>query len=122
MTTSPSPSASAVSTESARRERTALLDDEAVDDDLDGVLPLLVEGDLLAQLVDAPVHADAHEAPAPRRLEDLLVLPLAPADDRGEDVHPRPLGQGRDAVDDLLGHCEAISRPHFGQCGRPIRA
>src|SRR5207249_9673696 len=55
--------------------------DEAIDDDLNGVLAHLVEHDVLGQVADGAVDADAREAAAPRGDEELLVLALPIADE-----------------------------------------
>src|SRR6266550_2678461 len=62
----------------------------------------LVERDVLAQLADAPVYADAREAAAARGHEQLLVLALPVADQRSEDQETGALLVFADLVDDLL--------------------
>ena len=76
--------------------------DEAVDDYLDIVLFVLVEGYLLAEVVDGPVHARADIAALARVLEDLGVLALARAHDGGQDLDARALRPGHDLVDNLV--------------------
>ena len=76
--------------------------DEAVDDELDGVAAVLVEVDVLAEVAHLGVDADADEAGASGVLEDLEVLALTVADERGEDHDALAFGQGEDGVDDLL--------------------
>ena len=79
-----------------------LAHDQPVDDDVDGVLVLLVQRRRLGQRVRLAVHADAAEAlglQVPERLDELA---LAPADDRREDLEARALGQRQHLVDDLL--------------------
>ena len=65
-----------------------LLDDQAVDHHIDVVPPVLVEDDLLGQLPDLAVHADADVPLLHELLELLLELPLFPAGDGGEDRQP----------------------------------
>src|SRR5579884_2645278 len=79
------------------------LHDQAVDDDLDGVLALLVELDLVAQLANLAVDADAREALLGDLLEQLRVLALPPANHVREELDARPFGELHDLVDDLLG-------------------
>src|SRR5579872_5211683 len=79
------------------------LDDEPVDHDLDRVLALLVEFDLLAQVADLAVDADAGVAVFDRLLEQLLILAFASAHHRREDLQTGAFRQRRDLVDDLLG-------------------
>src|SRR5262249_9134037 len=57
----------------------AVLHDEPIDDDLDGVLALLVELDVLTELAHDAVHANAREALALQIEEELLVLTLPAA-------------------------------------------
>ena len=77
-------------------------EDEAVDDDLDIVLFVLLEGDFLTQVVHIPVGADADVARLARVLKDLGVLALFAADDRRHDLHARALAQRHELVDDLV--------------------
>ena len=77
-------------------------DDEAVDDDLDRVPPVLVQGGRLGEVVHLPVHADPHEALLACGVEDPIALGLAVLDERAQDHEPRPLGQAVDLVHHLL--------------------
>ena len=81
-----------------------LLDLEPVDDDVDGVLLLLVQ---LGWLVGEVMRLAVDQRPAePRCLElaeELAVLALAAADDRRDDLEARAFLHRQDAVDDLLG-------------------
>src|SRR5256712_5962873 len=79
-----------------------VLDDEAIDDDVDRVLALLVEVDLLAQLAHDAVDAHAREALALEIEEELLVLALAPAHDRRQHEQPRARRLQQHAVHHLL--------------------
>ena len=76
-------------------------DDEAVDDDLDVVLVLLVERRRLVDLMDRAVDAHAGEARLLPFGEFLAIFALPPAHDGGEQVQARALGQRHDAVDHL---------------------
>ena len=82
--------------------RLGAADDEPVDDDLDRVALVLVEGRRIGQVVRLAVHAHAHEALLAGRLEDAVSLRLAVLDQRAEDEEPRALGHRQDLVDDLL--------------------
>ena len=95
---------------------------EAVDDDLDRVLELLVELDRLLEQPLLAVDLHAREAVGAQLLEDVLVLALAVADDRRVDRELRALGEPQHLVDDRSRLCPAIGRPQTGQCGRPTRA
>ena len=66
------------------------------------MLFVLVDGDFLGQIVDASVHADARIAALAGILKDLLVRALFAADDRRQDLKPRPFRQPHDLVDDLV--------------------
>ena len=83
------------------------LHDEPVDDHLDGVLALLVQLDLVFELADLAVDADAREALFADLLEQLGVLALAAADDRRQQLDARAFGEREDLVDDLLGGLRA---------------
>ena len=100
--TRPSARAAAVSTESVSRRLQPLLHDEPVDDDGDVVLELLVEVDVLLELAHLAVDLDAREAVGAQLLEELAVLALAPAHDRGDDAEARARLELADVVDDLL--------------------
>ncbi len=75
---------------------------EAVDDDLDRVLELLVERDLLLEQPLLPVDLDAREAVGTELLEDVLELALAIAHDRRVDSELRPLLEAQNLVDDRV--------------------
>ncbi len=77
--------------------------DQAVDDDRDVVLVLLVEVELLLELADLAVHLDAREAFRAQLLEQLAVLALAPAHHRREHHEARALLERHHVIDDLLG-------------------
>ncbi len=80
----------------------ALLDRQPVDDHLDRVLLLLLELRRLGQRVDHAVDADAGEALGLQRAEQVDVLALAGADDRGEHLEAGALLHRQHLVDDLL--------------------
>ncbi len=75
---------------------------EAIDDDLDRVLVLLVELDLLLEQSLLAVDLDPREAVAAKLLEDVLELALAVANDRGVHCELRPFGQAEHLLDDLV--------------------
>ena len=79
-----------------------VLEHEAVDDDLDRVLELLVEDDLVLEQPLLAVDLDAREAVAAELLEHVAELALAVAHDRRVDGEARPLGQREDLLDDLV--------------------
>ena len=66
------------------------------------MLLVLLKADLLAQIIDDAVDARAHIAGFLRVLQNLDMLPLLPADHRGEELQTRPLRQGHDTVHDLV--------------------
>ena len=86
-------------------------DDEAVDDHVDVVPLVAVEVELLVDVADGAVDADAHEAEALDGLEDLLVLASAVADDGREQHRARPRRLGEHGVDDLLHGLAADDLP-----------
>jgi hypothetical protein len=78
-------------------------DDEAVDDEFDGVLAFLVELRRLLEFVQGAVHPGPDEPLLAQRLKHFLVFAFAAGDFRGEQ---HDLGAGRtghDLVDDLFG-------------------
>ena len=120
----PSPSRSAVSTESARRDgvRIGMLRVErsarpasawrtmsrSTTTSIVWRLYLSSVGRLV-EVHELPVDADAHEALPARRGEDALALRLAVLDERPEHEDAAPSGQGADAVGDLLhGHARDL--------------
>ncbi len=76
---------------------------ETVDDDRDVVLVALVEHDRLLEHAHAVVYLHAREAFVAQLVEQLAVLPLASAHDRGQHHEARAVGQLHRLVDDLLG-------------------
>ena len=78
-----------------------LLHDDAVHDDVDVVLELLVELGRVADVVDRAVDLDALIALLLPLGDFLAVLALAAAHDRRQDQEPRALGQRQHAIDHL---------------------
>ena len=77
-------------------------DGQPVDDHLDAVLVLLVEGDLLVELAQLAVDPDPDKPGLLGAGQELLVLALAVADERGQEHEARSLGELIELVDDLL--------------------
>ena len=75
-----------------------LLDDQAVDDHVDVVALVLIEGDLLGELPEVAVHADADIALLQEFPELLLELPLLPPGERGHDRQPCVRGVGEERL------------------------
>ena len=98
----PCASPSAVSTESVRRCLIGRLDGDAVDDDVDRVLVLLVQHGRVGQLDDLAVDPGAAEALRGQLAEQVGVLALAVADHRREDLEAGALLEPHQPVDDLL--------------------
>ena len=80
----------------------AVAHDEAVDDDLDGVLLVAGQVDLVGELVHLAVDAGAGVALGGEVGEERLVGALAAAHHRRQHLEARALGQLQDPVDDLL--------------------
>ncbi len=85
----------------------ALLGDETVHDHLDRVLVGLRELDGLGELADLAVDPGAGEPLAGELLQELLVFPLPPADDRREHLEPGAFRQLQHLVHDLVGRLPA---------------
>ena len=66
------------------------------------MLFVLFEGNFLRQVVDVPVDPHPDIAALAGGLELLLVGALPAADDRGQNLHPGPLGVGEQLVDHLV--------------------
>jgi hypothetical protein len=75
---------------------------EPVNDDVDGVLVLLVKDGRIGELDDLSVNASPAEALRCKLPEDLDVLPLAAADYGSQHLESCPLLQRHEPVDDLL--------------------
>ncbi len=67
------------------------------------MLAVLVEGDILFQLMEFSVHADAGIALAAQLLEQPSVFALPPSNDRSKDLDLPPFTQVKHPIDDLLG-------------------
>ena len=107
--TRPSVSRSAVSSESVRRVRMSSAGDEAVDDDRDVVLVLLLEGRRLAELDQLAVDDRARVAARRELLEEVDELALLLRDDRGDDLVAGAGLELHELVGDLL-HRLALDR------------
>jgi len=81
----------------------AILEHNAINDDLDRVLELLVELDLLIQRPHLCVHPNASESFAAKFFEELPKLALTTLHNRGEHLELRPGIKLEDRVDYLLG-------------------
>ena len=100
-----------------------LLDDQTVDHHIDVVALVLVEDDLLGQLPDLAVHADADVTLLQELLELLLELPLLAPGEGGEDRQTRIRRIGQDRLQHGMSmDWDLISLPHLVQWGTPIRA
>ena len=75
---------------------------QAVDDDVDLVLELLVEDDLVLEQPLLAVDLDAREPVAPKLLEHVAELALAVAHDRRVDGESRAVRQREHLLDDLV--------------------
>ena len=80
----------------------AFAHNQAVDDDLDGVLLVLFEVNRIVDIVNFAVDAHAHIAFVTDVLEDFLVLALLAADDLRHQQQLRALWQRRNLVDHLI--------------------
>ncbi|OPZ67560.1 MAG: hypothetical protein BWY83_02580 [bacterium ADurb.Bin478] len=78
------------------------VDDQPVDDDLDVVFFVFIELDLLVQLQEFTVHADAYIAVAPCSVKELAVFALAATHDGRQDLDAALLRQRHHLVDNLL--------------------
>ncbi len=100
----------------------ARLDDQPVDDDLDGVLALLLQRRGVGELHGLAVDAGPAVALGLQRAEELEVLALATADDRRQHLEAGALLELHHAVDDLLRGLALDGGVADRQCGRPARA
>ena len=94
-------------------------DDDAVDDDFDVMLVLLVERGGFLDRVKLAVDADAGEARLLPLSELLAILALAAADDGGEEVVAAAFGQRHDAVDHLADLLRLDREAGRGRVGDP---
>ena len=81
----------------------AFADDETVDDDLDRVLELLLELGCVLEANHLVVDDRARVAFGAQLVDEVLVLALTAAHDRGEHLEASSLVHRAHAVDDLLG-------------------
>jgi hypothetical protein len=77
--------------------------DQAIDHHRHVMLVLLVEHDRLLEQAQLTVDLHPGKAVLAQLLEELSVLPLAPAHHRGEHHEASALGELHDLIDDLLG-------------------
>ena len=80
----------------------ALLHHQAVHEDLDVVLDVLVERDVLGQLVKISIDAHPHKAALFRMLQQLFMTALLAAHHRGEQLQTRALRQFHQLVHHLV--------------------
>ena len=80
----------------------AVLDDQAVDDDVDGMLLVLIQGNIVGQEIDFAVDADADIAVLDQFGQKFLMGPLAAVDDRGHDHDLFAFAEGHDSIGHLL--------------------
>jgi hypothetical protein len=99
-----------------------LLDGEAVDDHLDGVLLLLLERRRLGERVHDAVDPRARVALGLQVGEQVDVLALAGPHHRRQHLEAGPSSSSSTRSTICDGCWRAIVRPHFGQCGVPARA
>ena len=76
--------------------------DEAVHHKLDGVLFILFQRDLFAQVIVDAVDTHTGKAAAARVLQELGMLALFAAHDGRQHLKARPLGHGKHLIDDLV--------------------
>ena len=88
--------------------------DEAVDNDLDGVLELFLQLGGIFKAHHLTVDDRAGVALRTKLVDEVLVLALASAHDRGEDLEARALVHRAHAIDDLLGRLRLDAGPALG--------
>ena len=96
-----------------------LLDDEAVDDHVDVVALVLVEGDPLGKLPDLSVHADADVAFLKEFRQFLLEFPFLPPGDGGQDRQTRIRRIGEDRLQHHVDRLGLDLLPAFVAVGNP---
>ena len=92
----------------------AVADDEPVNDDLDRVFELLLQLGGVLETHGLAVDDRARVALGAQFVDEILVLALAAAHDRGKDLEARALVHRAHAVDDLLGCLCLDARPALG--------
>ena len=93
-------------------------DDKAIHHDVDVVLDVLGEGDVLVQFIHLPIHADTDIAAAAGIGKDLGMLALTSPHHRCHHLDARTLGEGHNAVDDLIHRLLADLLAALGAVGR----
>ena len=88
--------------------------DEAIDNDLDRVLELLLQLRGVLQAHGLAVDDRARVALGAQLVDEVLVFALTATHDRGENLEARALVHGAHAVDDLLGCLCLDARPALG--------
>lgn len=91
-----------------------LAQDQAVDDDLDGMLFLFGKGGRLGHVADLPIHAHAHKALFGDGFKHLDMLAFFPAHDGRQQLKPRAFGQGEHLIDHLIHRLPADLPAAFG--------
>ena len=93
-------------------------DDQTVHHHLDGMLFILLQRDLLAQLIEIAVHPNADIAAATRIVKDLGMLAFPSPDHGSENLDARALRQHQNLVDDLVDGLLADLTAALGTVGR----
>ena len=93
-------------------------DDKAIHHNVDVVLHILGEGDVLVQFIHLSIHTDTDIAATAGIGKDLGMLALAPTHHRCHHLDARTLGQGHNAVDDLIHRLLADLLAALGAVGR----
>ena len=93
------------------------IDNDAVDDDLDVVLEVLVEPADFVELDHLAIDLDPLEAAPLQFGQFLAILALAPAHDRGEQIEPGALRHRQHAVDHLRYGLADDRQPGRGRVG-----
>ena len=94
-------------------------DNQAIDDHLDGVLFLLVQGNLLFEFAHLAVHANADVAAAAHLFKQTGILSLAAAHQGSEHLQADPLRKGDDLIDHLLHRLPVDGAAAAGAVGAP---
>src|SRR5258706_3983190 len=95
----------------------SLANDEAVNDNFDGVLFLFIQVDLIAQIVNLAIDAHTYIAGTAHLLKDIFILTLTPLNEWGKQENARPLRQTKDRIDDLLDGLPADLAPTYRTMG-----
>ena len=81
-----------------------------------------IQLDLVVDVADLAVDAHAHETSLADVVENLVVLALATSHQRRQVIDLPAAGMSRTASTICSAVPLRIGRPHFGQCGWPMRA